>query len=137
MNGIRESFLSLDLFSLTFNKYFIAPMDPSLTGLLVRASRIHADNIWLSSRLCLFDFIWFTMENKLSHSYVLPINEQKRSAKSFCFGYFSSETNRQNSSLSRCLFPRMKLSACTSHSSSCYDGDCCSSVNTSVRSTEK
>jgi len=28
MNGIRESFLSLDLFSLTFNKYFYSPHGP-------------------------------------------------------------------------------------------------------------
>jgi len=40
------------------------------------------------------------------------------------FGYFSSETNRQNSSLSRCRFPCIKLSACRSHSSICNDGDC-------------
>ena len=73
------------------------PMDPSLTGISVRASRIHADNIWLSSRLRVFDFMWFTTENELSHTYVLSINEQKRSAKSFSFGYFSSETNHQNS----------------------------------------
>jgi len=58
---IRESFLSLELFSLKF-KNILWPyyggqsppsptMDPSLTGISVRASRIdlHADNIWLSS----------------------------------------------------------------------------------------
>ena len=56
------------------------PMDPSLTGISVRANGIHTDNIWLSSRLRVFDFMWFTMENELSHMYVLPINEQKRSA---------------------------------------------------------
>jgi len=32
--------------------------------------------------------------------HVPPISEQKRGIKSFSFGYFSSETNRQNSSLS-------------------------------------
>jgi len=51
---------------------------------------------------------------RLCGSYVLPTNEQKQSAKSFSFGYFSSETNRQNCSLSRCLFPRTKLWACVS-----------------------
>jgi len=88
MNEIRESFLSLDLFSRTFKNIFmallwgaIAPMDPSLTGISVRASDIHADNILLSSRLCVFNFVWFTMENILSHMlYVLSISEQKRSA---------------------------------------------------------
>jgi len=34
----------------------IASMAPSLTGISVRASRIHADNIWLSSRLRILDF---------------------------------------------------------------------------------
>jgi len=38
---------------------------------------------------------------------------------------------RQNSSLSRCLFPCIKLLACTSHSSICYDGDC-STIVTSI-----
>jgi len=33
------------------------PMDPSLTGISVRASDIHADNIWLSSRFCVFNFL--------------------------------------------------------------------------------
>ena len=87
--------MSLDLCSLTFKKYFYGPlpgrgeaiapfpMDPSLTRISARASRIHADNIWLSSRLRVFDFVWFTMENELPHTYDLPINEQKRSAKSF------------------------------------------------------
>ena len=61
MNGIRESFLSLNLFSLSFKIYFmallrwaiapVAPMDPSLSGISVRTSRIHADNILLSSLL--------------------------------------------------------------------------------------
>jgi len=37
----------------------------------------------------------------------------KVKCKSFRFGYFSSETSRQNCSLSRCLFPLTKLSACT------------------------
>ena len=52
-------------------------------------SQSHADNIWLSSRLRVFDFLWFTVENALSHTwaYVLPTSEQKRSAKSFSFGY--------------------------------------------------
>jgi len=35
-------------------------------------------------------FMWLIMENALSHTYVLPINEQKQSAKSCSFGYFSS-----------------------------------------------
>ena len=37
----------------------------------------------------------------------------KVKCKSFRFGYFSSETSRQNCSLSRCLFSLTKLSACT------------------------
>jgi len=102
MNGIRESFLSLDWFSLTFKTYSYGPLKGlnrphrphgSVTDWVsVRASRIHADNIWLSSRLLVFDFMWFTTENELSHTYDLPINAQKPSAMSFCFGYFSMKT---------------------------------------------
>jgi len=69
MNGIRESFLSLNLFSLSFKIYFMAllrwaiapiapPMDPSLSGISVRTSRIHADNILLSSLLS-SSTLWF------------------------------------------------------------------------------
>ena len=83
----------------------------------------------LTTSGCQVDFASWTLCSSLRKTsfhtriYVLPINERKRSAKSFSFGYFSSETNRQNSSLSRFLFPRMKLPACTSHSSNGYDGD--------------
>jgi len=72
MNVIRESFLLLDSFSLTFKIFYgpltggggggaIAPMDLSLTGILVRASRmdLHADNIWLSK--CQVDFASSTL----------------------------------------------------------------------------
>ena len=62
-----ERVLSLDLFSLTFKTYSygpltgaIAPIAPhgSVTDCVsVRASRVHADNIWLSSRLRVFDFM--------------------------------------------------------------------------------
>ena len=76
MNGIRESFLILDLFSLKFGNILwpfyggrSPTVDPSLTGISFRASRIHAD-IWLSSRLGVLDFMWFTMESELSRTHV-------------------------------------------------------------------
>ena len=81
MNGIRprESFflsLGLGLFSLTFKNILlpsyvgraIAHVDPSLIGISVTASRIHADNIWLSSRLRVFDFLWFTIWKTSFHA---------------------------------------------------------------------
>jgi len=42
-------------------------MDPSLTGISVRASRIHADNIWLSSRLRVFDFVVHCGKRAFTH----------------------------------------------------------------------
>ena len=47
------------------------------------------------------------------------------------------QTNRENSSLLKCPFPCMKLSACISHSSICYDDDCSSSISTSVSETNR
>ena len=34
------------------------------------------------------DFMCFIIENAVSRTYVLPTSKQKRSAKSFSFGYF-------------------------------------------------
>ena len=59
-----ERVLSLDIFSLTFKTYSPGhlmggdrPHGSVTDWVSVRASRIHADNIWLLSRLRIFDFV--------------------------------------------------------------------------------
>ena len=86
---IRESFLSLDLFSLKF-KNILWPyyggqsppsptMDPSLTGISVRASRIdlHADNMAVKSTSRLGFYVLHDVKRAFTHVRA----EKKRSAK--------------------------------------------------------
>jgi len=116
MNGIRESFLSLNLFSLSFKIYFMALLRWAIAPIAPPPWIRH----WVGFQSEQVVYMLTTSccqvysRLRLCGSYVLPTNEQKQSAKSFSFGYFSSKTNRQNCSLSRCLFPRTKLWACVS-----------------------
>jgi len=122
MNGIRESFLSLDLFSLRpyVQKIFYGPLTAgsppphgSVTDWDFSQSKWYTYwqhlAVQSTSRLRLCGLQWKTS----CHTCTYCPSMNKSEVQSFSFGYFS-ETNRQNSSLSRCLFPRMKLSACTS-----------------------
>jgi len=115
MNGTGESFVTGFIFTYVQNIFLwpywggaivpSAPMDPSLTG-------FQSEQViyMLTTSGCQVDFASSTLYGSLRktsfHTYVLPIDEQKHSAKSFSFGYFSSEANRQNSSLSRQLHGR-------------------------------
>jgi len=90
---IRESFLSLDLFSLKFKNilwpYYgggaIAPIahHGSVTdwdfsqSQSYRPTAVHAENNWLLSRLRVLDFMCFMVENALSHTYVLKKAKRK------------------------------------------------------------
>jgi len=137
MNGIRESFLSLDWFSLTFKTYSYGPlkglnrphrpMDPSLTGF-----QSEPVVYMLTTSGCQVDFSSSTLCGSLRKTSFHTRTTCPSMHKSQVQSRFVSGT-----SLWRRLFPRMKLSACTSHSSICFDGDCSSSASTSVSETNR